>query len=62
MPSPITVFKSLVKLMKAHLTAGNVQDARGKRFIAVIDCILNQNARLVARNGGVSTLTTCSLS
>ena len=45
MSSPITVLKSLVKLMKAHLTTGNVQDARGKRFVAVIDCILNQNAR-----------------
>jgi predicted secreted protein len=41
----MTMLKSLVKLMKTQLTAGNIQDARGKRFVAVIECILNQNAR-----------------
>jgi predicted secreted protein len=42
MTSPLTLLKSLINSSRG---AGRAQDSRGKRFVAVIDCILNQNAR-----------------
>lgn len=38
---PVTFLKKLIKCAKP----GRVPDARGRRFVAAIDCILNQNAR-----------------
>jgi predicted secreted protein len=41
MMPPIRLLKSLA----ARLGPSNAEDGRGKRFVAVIECILNQNAR-----------------
>jgi len=38
---PVTLLKNLIKRARP----GRVPDARGRRFVAVIDCILNQNTR-----------------
>ncbi len=40
-----TIFRKLQKKVCERFGLGNVSDSRGCRFVAVIECILNQNAR-----------------
>lgn len=40
-----TLLKKLLRLIKPPRLADRLQDIRSRRFVAVIDCILNQNAR-----------------
>jgi predicted secreted protein len=42
---PTTLLKKLLGLVKPPGLADRVEDVRSCRFVAVIDCILNQNAR-----------------
>lgn len=45
MHAPISLMRSLIKWVKTKVTPKGVHDVRSRRFVAVIDCILNQNAR-----------------
>jgi predicted secreted protein len=40
-----TLLKKLFRLTKSPQDGHDVQDGRSRRFVAVIDCVLNQNAR-----------------
>jgi predicted secreted protein len=40
-----SVLKKLIRLVKSPRIHNSVNDIRGGRFVAVIDCIINQNAR-----------------
>lgn len=41
----VTSLKNLIRRVKSPRSSGNAQDVRSRRFVAVIDCILNQNVR-----------------
>lgn len=43
-PSP-TMLSPLVSWFKSHASSPQPEDGRGRRFIAMIDCMLNQNSR-----------------
>jgi predicted secreted protein len=42
---PVVVLRKLINRLRPARAAGEITDVRGRRFVAVIDCVLNQNVR-----------------